>query len=154
MKRHSALLTWSREHHAALVLAKRAQRVNESSPDGLNALISQVTGAFVLELEPHFHLEEKHLLPALLIAGQREAVERTLAEHAELRTLAGQLDIHHPEVIRRFGAALAKHVHFEERELFPLAESALTQKSLETIRQNMDNTTRSDTKAERQHEPS
>lgn len=151
MKRHSALLKWSREHHAALVLAKR---VNESSPGGLNALISQVTGVFVLELEPHFHLEEKHLLPALLITGQREAVERTLAEHAELRTLAGQLDISHPEVIRRFGKLLADHVRFEERELFPLAESALTLEALASIRLSIDQAARPDKTMERQHEPS
>ncbi|MEI7613116.1 MAG: hemerythrin domain-containing protein [Betaproteobacteria bacterium] len=154
MKRHPALLTWSREHHAALVLAKRAQRLTEFSPDTLKAIISEVNRVFSLELAPHFHLEEQYLLPALLNAGQAEAVERTLAEHAELRSLVDQLDISHPEVIHRFGKALADHVRFEERELFPLAESALSSETLADIELSIDQAARPDITSERQHEPS
>jgi hypothetical protein len=149
MKRHPALLKWSHEHHSALVLAKRAQCVNECSIDGLKALMSEVAGAFAAELAPHFHLEEYYLLPALLNSGQADAVARTLAEHAELRSLVGQLDISHPEIIHRFGKALAEHVRFEERQLFPLAESALTPETLASIGLSIDQAASSGKTSER-----
>ena len=137
MKRHTALARLSREHHSALVLAKRALRASAGELDAMNHFVDEVERVFACDLEPHFHLEEELLLPALIRAGQFKAVEQTLAEHAELRSLASQPGIKQPEILRRFGNALVEHVRFEERELFPLAESALDEDTLESIREGM-----------------
>ena len=133
MKRHTALIQLSREHHVALVLAKRAIQGSESDPEAVKHVAAEVARVFASDFEPHFQLEEKRLLPALMQAGQRKAVERTLAEHAELRALVGQGSINHPENLRRFGHALAEHVRYEERELFPLAESVLKEDALKSL---------------------
>ncbi|WP_462322984.1 hemerythrin domain-containing protein [Halochromatium sp.] len=58
---------------------------------------------FADELEPHFQLEERGLLPALRVAGQAALVEQTLNEHAELRALIVSETIDAPA---RFGEAL------------------------------------------------
>ena len=135
MKRHPALAPLSREHHSALVLAKRALRASTGGFDAINHFVAEVERVFACDLEPHFQLEERWLLPALIRVGQSKAVEQTLAEHAKLRLLASQPGINRPEILRRFGNALAEHVRFEERELFPLAESTLDEEALESIRE-------------------
>lgn len=134
MKRHTALTQLSREHHTALVLAKRALRASAGGFDTMKHFAAEVESVFARDLEPHFQLEERLILPALVSVGQSKVVERTLAEHAELRSLASQPDINQPEILRRFGNALAEHVRFEECELFPLAESTLDEEALESIR--------------------
>ena len=91
MKRHPALTPLSREHHSALVLAKHALRASAGGFDAINHVVAEVERVFASDLDRHFQLEEKLLLPALIGVGQSKAVERTLAEHAELRSLAGQL---------------------------------------------------------------
>ena len=125
MKRH--LVKLSREHHDALVLAQRAKR---AVPGG-EAIILEVRNAFETEIERHFVAEESGLLPALATAGHREIVERTLSEHAMLREMVSALHSQKPESLVNFGELLASHVRFEERELFPLAESIFTPEILE-----------------------
>ena len=130
MKRHPALAQLSREHHLALVFAKRLRCVSDDDLDALTRLVAEVRQIFARDLEPHFLLEEQHLLPALLACGEQAAVEQTLEEHAALRSRARQSDINARENLHRFGDALAEHVRFEERVLFPLAESVLGEAAL------------------------
>jgi len=122
MKRHPGLIQFSREHHPALVLAKRAQSMDNVSPEACTRLIAKVIQVFGDDLEPHFCAEEERLLPALRSVGHAAIVDRTLAEHAELRRLVACLDV---DNLSHFGKLLAAHVRFEERELFPLAETVL-----------------------------
>ena len=127
MKRSKPLIQLSREHHAALVLAKRAQRLAGHETVEASTFMRQLAGVFAQELEPHFRIEEKLLLPALSNAGAVDIAQRTLAEHEELRELLQRIDQDSPATIslQDFGVLLEKHVRFEERELFPLAESLL-----------------------------
>lgn len=125
MKRSAALLQLSREHHGALVLAMRARRINLADKPAVLRFMAEAAATFARELEPHFRIEETTLLPALTRAGETALVERTLAEHEELRWLAQQLQAQDAAHITRFGAALEAHVRFEERELFALAETLL-----------------------------
>ncbi|OIQ92265.1 hypothetical protein GALL_257810 [mine drainage metagenome] len=133
MKRSACLAQLSREHHAALVLAKRAQRIGADSSETTRAFMAHAVASFERELEPHFRVEEGALLPSLADAGELDPVERTLAEHAELRRLAMRLREHDAASLRRFGDALEAHVRFEERELFALAESTLTPEALAEV---------------------
>lgn len=114
MKRHPKLRALSREHHAALVLARRASRGGDA------ALWASVRRAYEAELEPHFRDEELRILPALERAGEHALVARTLADHRRLRELAtGPATT---ENARELGALLTAHVRFEERTLFPAFE--------------------------------
>ena len=62
MKRSSRLQPLPREHHKALVLAKKIEIADCSRLDELADLVQEF---FVAELEPHFLTEEMELLPRL-----------------------------------------------------------------------------------------
>ncbi|HNQ03592.1 MAG TPA: hemerythrin domain-containing protein [Thiobacillaceae bacterium] len=125
MKRHAGLSRLSREHHTALVLAKRAMRLADTQDAARGDFMAEVTRRFCTEYEPHFQAEEARLLPALQAAGHADLVTRTLSEHAALRALASRLARGEADCLRAFGEAMEAHVRFEERELFPRAESIL-----------------------------
>lgn len=117
MKRDPRLVGLSSEHHRALVIARRAPEQDAA----------WLRGVFVAELEPHFAVEERLLLPALERAGGVSLVARTREDHAALRALcaAGERE--------GFAARLVAHVRFEERELFPACEALLPAAVLEAV---------------------
>lgn len=126
MKRHAALQHLSREHHTALKLARQARFSCDAGFDQAIVHAAQsIREAFAEELEPHFQDEEADLLPALAKAGADELVERTLAEHAELRDLNRRLTKPDIKTMARFATLLGDHVRFEERELFETAQRLL-----------------------------
>ena len=127
MKRSSGLRALSSEHHTALTLARRAALAAES--DNVTNAWSDVEHSFETELEIHFRQEERLLLPALADAGETVLVQRTLAEHAQLRALVyGQA--RDAETLRSFAELLQAHVRFEERELFEIAQARLPEFSI------------------------
>jgi hemerythrin-like domain-containing protein len=126
MKRSPILQPLSREHHSALTLAKASERAAQSGDEALVRLACQrVIGAFSNELEPHFQFEEVSLLPLLHSTETQPLVERTLADHQQLRGLLDALRQNDAGTLDRFGKCLSAHVRFEERELFPVLESLL-----------------------------
>jgi len=131
VKRHPALRDLSDDHHGALVLGRRLSRWSVGT-EPLDALAAEVRRTFARELEPHFGVEERVLLPALEAAGLEALVRRTLEDHAALRALAAGAWT--PETPAAFGDRLTAHVRFEERELFPRAEAVLAPDVLEAVR--------------------
>lgn len=125
MKRANALADLSREHHTALVWALRATRAAGVDHRAAVEVMSALVAIFERELEPHFKVEEAGLLPALQAAGEVALVERTLAEHRQLRATMRRIVAGDAAALAVFGKALQAHVRFEERELFPLAEQRL-----------------------------
>lgn len=126
MKRHVALQHLSREHHQALKLARLASFAADSgSPEAIAQAAESIVERFPDELEPHFQTEEDDLLPALDVLGQHALVDRTLAEHRELRQLNRRLVEPDGTTLARFGNLLREHVRFEERELFETAQTLL-----------------------------
>lgn len=126
MKRSSILQPLSREHHAALTLAKACERAAQSGNEVLASQVCQrVIRAFSNELEPHFRFEEVSLLPLLLGTEAQALVGRTLADHQQLRKLVNVLRQNDVDALDNFGKCLSAHVRFEERELFPALENLL-----------------------------
>jgi hemerythrin-like domain-containing protein len=124
MKRAEALQPLSREHLAALLVAKKLREA-EDPAEASDAFLSFWRD----DGQRHFRVEEEVLLPvwALHADVDRAGVARMLDEHLAirrdaLRLEAGELDLGE---IRELGKLLHDHVRFEERELFPLAEEAL-----------------------------
>jgi tellurite resistance-related uncharacterized protein len=107
MKRATGLVSLSRDHHRALVLARALRRPDAPAPADV-----------VEELEPHFAVEEAELVPRAIERGGAlaELGARLLAEHAALRAETDPA---------RLGDLLEAHVRFEERELFPALEREL-----------------------------
>lgn len=126
MKRHPDLLQLSREHYGALKLARDARRAAESgAPGAVAALAQHVIQVFAAELDPHFCVEEQGILVLLAQADRHELVARTLADHTELRRLAGALATPSAGTLLRFAELLATHIRFEEREVFAAAQDML-----------------------------
>lgn len=123
MKRLDCLGDLSREHHTALSLALRARRAASGGEAEIAAMAAKVRESFEAELDPHFQEEERWLLPALVEMGESELVRRTLAEHAALARLVQDLATPSAETLLAFAEGLTAHVRFEERELFPAAET-------------------------------
>ncbi len=129
MRRDPRLRELSSEHHQALVLARRALT---ATPPQAPEIWAEVRRRFYAELEPHFEIEERLLLPALEAAGYVALAARTRADHAHLRRLRAGDDDDHGR-LQTFGDLLAAHVRFEERELFPAAEACLPPEVLEAV---------------------
>lgn len=133
MKRSAELRDLSDDHHTVLVLALRAKRAARGDAG------SSVRGAWAAledgyrhEMRPHFEVEEAVLLPALERAGEGERAERTRREHAEIR---GLLDAPErgAEALGALAGLLERHVRFEERELFEVAEEVLSARDLRAV---------------------
>lgn len=139
MKRHPALQPLSDDHHGALVLARRLRRsgleaartdVERVDPD---SLARETRLRFAEELEPHFRVEEAHLLPLLARRGEADLAARADADHARLRELvAGPWT---QDTAREVGTLLEQHVRFEERVMFPALERMLDEAELARVRE-------------------
>ena len=132
MKRSPELSELTREHHKALVLARRAIVSPRDGADA-RALAAALPRIFATELEPHFRVEEEALLPPLREAGEHAQVARLLEEHRQLRALAEACAQGEGAGLADFGALLEAHVRYEERQLFPLAEAVLPPAALAAV---------------------
>ena len=126
MQRAEALKGLSREHHEALVLARRASATaKDPHSDTARAQRNHLLDRWAQQFAPHFVLEEQTLLPALERAGHAELVIEALMQHATLRELVERLRQGDALALAPWGDAMAAHVRFEERVLFPLAQEVL-----------------------------
>ena len=133
MKRDANLQDLSRDHHHALVLARRAERAAETGSDEeVASMWESIARAFDSDLGPHFEVEEQRLLPPLEAAGEHELVGRTRSDHERLRALRAQTRDERGR-LARFGELLREHVRFEESELFPTAEKVLDRSELVAV---------------------
>ena len=127
MKRDPALASLSRDHHRALFVAQALRRATaETAGEARTAFLTY----WEHHGQAHFRLEEQVLLPSYAGYGDSHhpLVARVLCDHVEIRYRADRLAGEDPptlDALHRLGLRLAEHVRLEERELFPLIESAL-----------------------------
>ena len=135
MKRDPALVSLSHDHHQALFVAQKLRRVTAET-------LVDARGAFLAYWEEHgrahFRLEEEVLLPAYAVHGDphHPLVARALCDHVAIRGQAdavGGAGTPTVAALNRLGVALADHVRLEERELFPLIESAMPATALAAV---------------------
>lgn len=132
MKRHPSLRPLSDDHHRALVLARRLRRISsETDAAAVTVLAREVREAFEKDLEPHFRVEERELLPALEARGAALLAKQTANDHARLRQLVR--GAWSGETAGQLGTLLEKHVRFEERVVFPKAETCLSEAELACV---------------------
>jgi hemerythrin-like domain-containing protein len=127
MKRSAALIALSHDHHHALDVARRLRRAGAVDFDAARA--------YLLEFwEPrgrrHFEIEEHVLLTAIddTDAEWLAAVQRVREEHDRIRQQVAGIDA--AEDAHALGQLLHDHVRFEERHLFPMLESRLSEDEL------------------------
>jgi hemerythrin-like domain-containing protein len=135
MKRSEALKVLSHQHHQGLFAALRLKRASpETSGEARRAFLD----FFEREGARHFRAEEEVLLPAFARhAGCDDpAIVRVLVEHVDLRRRGQDVeaaDAPEPAELRELGERLARHIRFEERELFPMIEGALSEDELDRL---------------------
>lgn len=126
MKRSEFLQPLSREHHTALILARFCERAAQSGDtERVRQACQRAVEAFSRELDRHFQIEERALLPLLQGAETAPLVQRTLADHRRLHALLDGLQRNDIDALDSFGKCLLAHVRFEERALFPAIEGML-----------------------------
>ncbi len=125
MPRTGILLSLSREHHSALVLARAASRAAESGDANIQAeMIERIETYWESIMARHFEVEEQ-----LLVRNgndlDSQSVMQILSEHAELRLLVDrECKMELAARLRRFGDVLYTHVRFEERQFFPQLQAS------------------------------
>jgi iron-sulfur cluster repair protein YtfE (RIC family) len=121
MQRHQALRQLSRDHHHALVVARALKRADDTNADETRA---RFLDYWLSDGQEHFREEEEILLPALARFADpaQPIVARVLTDHVRIRCLAQQTEL---SALRELGSQLEQHIGREERELFPLIESAI-----------------------------
>ncbi len=139
MKRCPQLIPLSHEHHTALVLGRRIARCAEGTGKlSVAQMWQEIEKVFAEELDPHFMIEEKFMVPPLAKRSEPEvqaALARLHEDHRTLRALVRDTQKHDAENLARFGEMLHEHVRFEERSLFDLAEAHLSVQELDRIAQ-------------------
>ena len=126
MKRSEFLQPLSREHHTALTLARSCERAAQSGDaERVRQACLRAVEEFSRELDRHFQIEERTLLPLLQGMETEALVQRTLADHRRLHALLDGLQRNDIDALDSFGKCLLAHVRFEERELFPAIEGVL-----------------------------
>lgn len=145
MKRHDGLQPLSREHHPALVQAKRLRDFTGDAEQARELGLAFV-GFWDAEIAQHFRDEEELLIPLLAQRAGDDAAEimETLAQHVQLRRavlelrrlLASDTAIGVP-LLNALGDGLKSHVRFEEDELFPFVEQTLLEDDLTYLGQQL-----------------
>lgn len=133
MKRHPALVTLSRDHHHALVIAQRLRRATaETATETARAFLDH----WDAEEKLHFRIEEELLLPAYAAHAEPDhpAIIRMLLDHVRIRRDAALLAGTPPlELLHDLGGRLADHVQLEEHEVFPLIEATIPESELQAL---------------------
>lgn len=120
MPRTGDLLILSREHHAALVLARAARKAIENNDDAIARTTVVKLEAYGRDVMAAHFVKEEQLLQIEPRKLDDETIARIFSEHAELRMLcchSDELDV--MERLQRFASLMVTHVRFEERVIFP-----------------------------------
>ncbi len=146
MKRHPSLHPLSEHHHHALVQALEIRRAAEL-PEAQRAAALRRAAQIFLRFwrqtgRKHFREEEEVLLPAYarrIRLDDDSAVMRMLADHATVRgwveELEAALAAKRPveTVLVALGRLLHDHVRWEEEQVFPRIEAALSPAELVSL---------------------
>lgn len=126
MPRSGALLSLSRDHHTALVLARAARKAVESADQAAcEQVLVKIEEHWRSVMASHFAQEEQ-LLQAMKNQLAMETISRILSDHALLRGLIVESSTREPLArLQQLGDLLASHVRFEERVLFPQLQPIL-----------------------------
>ena len=126
MKRAPELRALSDEHHRGLVLARKAKKAGVEGGASVRDVWDDVEFQFNTVLEPHFQIEETYIGSNLDAMGQAGMVERLYEEHKALRNFFLPGSGRSSTDLQNFGVLLEKHIRFEERELFEVAQNKLS----------------------------
>ncbi len=137
-KRNQSLVALSHDHHHGLALALRLKQGDKALlTDGWThdrrEQAARVSTFYDGELCHHFYAEEQALFPAMLqhIPESTSLIATLLTEHRMMERLVGSLgtaqDAQLESLLVELGSVLERHIRSEERELFVLYQSAVSE---------------------------
>lgn len=129
IKRHQALVEYSKDHHQALLLCWKIQ-VGFSKGVAAERIKAYSDWFYENHILDHFQKEEKYMFPVL--GNEHKLIVRALEEHKILLALftdTTQIE----DSLKQIQTLLKSHIRFEEQILFNEIQSAATQEELEII---------------------
>jgi hemerythrin-like domain-containing protein len=142
MKRHSALIPLSRDHHDGLVQAVRLRRAAANGDASARlAAAREFVEFFRKEERVHLRDEEEELFPLFLrhVPSPPAPLREARVHHVQLEGLARTLEIAvaagiaDRETLAAAGELLDAHIRLEERQLFPLIEELVPEDELRRL---------------------
>lgn len=140
MRRHDSLMPLTHDHHHALVQVRRLRAAAEEDEKLRLNQAREFVEFFNRDTTPHFKEEEEVILPLLSELPEAEtAVERVLKEHLHLHALllrlVGEIEAGDvvPATMDILAATLEAHIRFEEKVVFPLVQTLVSEADLDSI---------------------
>ena len=132
LKRHQAIVSFSKDHHFGLLLVwKIRQGLKKSvNPERIS---NYVTFFYKEDLEKHFDEEEKLLFSKLAIDDQLR--KRAEIDHLAIYALAAAVEQRKddPVLLKHLADTLEEHIRFEERELFNHLQKSMSATELRIV---------------------
>jgi hypothetical protein len=115
-----------------------AQKLRRATPENSQEPRQALLAFWDRDGHGHFRLEEEILLPSFAAVADpyHPLIARVLCDHVAIRQRVGVLALNPGPAhasLNALGRLLEAHVRLEERELFPLIESAMTATELEAL---------------------
>ena len=132
IKRHKALVSFSKEHHFGLLLIWKI-RQGFSYSIKADRIARYIIYFFNTDLRAHFQDEETILFPNLPSNDMLRS--RAEAEHRDLHELIVEISKNMDDeiLIRKFADMLERHIRFEERVLFNHLQDHISPDVLEEV---------------------
>lgn len=134
IKRHPAIVQFSREHHFGLLLTWKIRQGLKNKIDP-KRIAGYVLYFFDEDLKTHFAEEERSLFSKLEDADVLK--QQALREHVEINGFIDAIRVNKnsQELLVNLADTLEKHIRFEERVLFNHLQSLLTDAELAALAQ-------------------
>ncbi len=132
IKRHKAIVQFSREHHFGLLLIWKIRQGLKANIDP-KRISDYVLFFFDEDLKTHFAEEERSLFSKL---DDDDGLKfQAMKEHTEILHYIAEIrsDNKNPELLTVFADALDRHIRFEERVLFNHLQSKLSDAALAAL---------------------
>ncbi len=132
IKRHEAIVRFSREHHFGLLLTWKIRQGLKKNIDPTR-ISDYLLFFFEEDLKAHFAEEERSLFAKLDDADALK--QQALQEHSEIYNIMDAIrsNKNNPELLSSFAVVLDKHIRFEERVLFNHLQSKLSGSELAAL---------------------
>jgi hemerythrin-like domain-containing protein len=130
LKRHTALIPLSQDHHGGLLLVWKIRQGLKSGVEG-SRIVDYLNYFAKNHLEPHFLIEEELVFSYL---GKNDSMRmQAEQEHELLRSQIREFEeseLEYEKKLSLFAQTLEGHIRFEERILFQHMQAELMEKDL------------------------
>ena len=142
IKRHQAIVSFSKDHHFGLLLAWKIRQGLEKAVNA-ERISKYVLYFFKEDLEKHFKDEE--LLLFCKLPESDTLRERAEADHQSIYNLINAIDENKNDtkLLNQLANELETHIRFEERELFNHLQNKITPEDLQLIEKRTPNSGKS-----------